>query len=65
MSMLELHNGKERDLEDWKQLFDEADRRFKLLNVHQSPQSRLAIIEFVWDPDGTWKKDRDSSIVPS
>ena len=62
--MLELHNGRERDLEDWKQLFDEADRRFELLSVHQSPRSRLAIIEFVWDPDGTWKKDRDSSTVP-
>ncbi|MCJ1261072.1 hypothetical protein MMC22_000936 [Lobaria immixta] len=61
MSMLEIHNGKERGLEDWKQLFGDADRRFALLGVHQPRLSRLAMIEFVWDPDGTWKKYGDSS----
>lgn len=50
--MLEIHNGKERDLEDWKQLFKVADTKFQFLSVYQPLQSRLAIIEFVWNPDG-------------
>lgn len=53
MAMLEIHNGKERDLSDWMQLFEDADGRFKILNVKQPVSSRLGIIEVGWDADGT------------
>ena len=53
MSMLEIHNGKERDVGDWTQLFEDADRNFKLVSFRQPVSSRLGIIEFVWDPDIT------------
>ena len=47
--MLEIGNAKERDLEEWKALFAEADARFTFKTVHQPPGSRLAIIETAWD----------------
>lgn len=50
--MLEIHNGKERDLSDWLQLFEDADRRFKLVGVKQPVSSRLGIIELVWETEG-------------
>lgn len=47
--MLEIHNGKERDMGDWTQLFEDADRRFKISGVKQPPLSRLALLEVEWD----------------
>ena len=50
MSMLEIHNGKERELGEWMQLFEGVDKRFKLHGVKQPVASRLGILEFVWNP---------------
>lgn len=46
--MLELHNAKERDRNDWAQLFQEVDPRFKFVGVKQPAFSRMGIIEAVW-----------------
>lgn len=51
ISMLEMHNGKERDLDDWKQLFASADKRFRIVSVKQPPSSRLGLLEVEWTPD--------------
>ncbi len=58
MSMLEIHNGKERDLSDWVRLFEDAHRSFKVVSVKQPVSSRLGIIEVVWDADGTLEKNK-------
>lgn len=49
LSMMQLQNGKERDPDDWKQLFAETDERFVFESVKQPPGSLLAIIEARWD----------------
>lgn len=43
-------NGRERTLKEWKAIVHEADPRFVISNVFQSPDSMLAIIEIVWMP---------------
>lgn len=43
--MLEFHNAKERDIEDWIGLLAMADTRFRLLGCKQPPSSRLAVME--------------------
>ncbi|MCJ1463377.1 hypothetical protein MMC07_001984 [Pseudocyphellaria aurata] len=48
LCMLELHNAKERDKNDWAKLFQEADSRFIFVGVKQPVQSKLSIIEAVW-----------------
>ncbi len=49
LTMLEIGNAKERDLDEWKDLLDEADARLKFRNMYQPPGSTLAILEAVWD----------------
>ncbi len=49
--MWEFHNAKERDVDDWVQLFECADSRFEFLGVKQPAGSRLGIIEVVWKGD--------------
>ncbi|KAI1385143.1 putative O-methyltransferase [Hypoxylon trugodes] len=49
ISMLELSNAKERDLDEWKTLFQEADPRFIFQGVKQPSGSNLAIIELAWE----------------
>lgn len=46
--MLELHYGKERDLEDWIELLQKADPRFHLIGTRQPGGSRLTIFEVGW-----------------
>lgn len=46
--MLEFHNAKERDIDDWIGLLAMADSRFRLLNSKQPPSSRLAVLEVGW-----------------
>ncbi|RAQ98860.1 putative O-methyltransferase [Stemphylium lycopersici] len=48
-TMLEIGNARERDLAEWKGLFEEADTKFKFLELHQPPGSSLAIVEVVWE----------------
>ncbi|KAL8722853.1 MAG: hypothetical protein Q9225_000740 [Loekoesia sp. 1 TL-2023] len=50
IAMLEIHNGKERSRHDWAQLFENADRRFRLVGATQPLSSRLGLLEFDWDP---------------
>ncbi|KAH3967279.1 hypothetical protein HBI24_208500 [Parastagonospora nodorum] len=50
LSMLELHNGKERDADDWRKLFEDCDPRFKFEEIIRPPGSKLGIIQVVWEP---------------
>ena len=51
--MLELHNGKERDRDDWIGLLKRADPRFQLIDIKQPSGSTLAILEVGWHGGGT------------
>jgi hypothetical protein len=46
--MLEIGNAKERDIDEWKCLVEQADRRFVLKGMVQPPGSDLAILEVEW-----------------
>jgi hypothetical protein len=50
LTMLELLNAKERDVNDWIELFAMADPRFKFLGAKQPTGSRMSIMEAVWQP---------------
>ena len=51
MLMLTLSNARERELDDWRKLLQDADARFHLLG-HVVPEgSSLAIMEVVWTTD--------------
>ena len=50
MAMLEMHNGKERDMDDWTQLLDKAGNGLRLTTFKQPPSSRLALLEIERDP---------------
>lgn len=39
----------ERTVEDWKTLFQEADKAFVLKNVIEPAGSALGILEFKWE----------------
>lgn len=47
--MKQILNGKERDADDWSELFRNADSRFKINSIKRPPGSMLAIIEAVWE----------------
>ena len=51
--MLEFHNGKERDIDDWTWMIREADARFEITRVGQPSGSRLSIIEVRWRENRT------------
>ena len=46
--MLSLHNSRERDQDEWVQLFKDADPRFGEISIRVPEGSALAIIEAVW-----------------
>ena len=48
LAMLEFHNAKERDEDDWAHLLQRADRRFHIVDIKQPPGSTLSIIEVRW-----------------
>ncbi len=52
LAMLELHNGKERDLDDWVHLLRKADARFHVVDVKQPTGSMLSVIEVCWLSSG-------------
>lgn len=52
LSMLQIQNSRERERQDWEQLFKEADPRFEFLGVQQPAGSKLAFIEARWEPTG-------------
>lgn len=49
LSMKEIQNAKERDADDWKQLFENADPRLKFCGAKKPPLSTLAIMEAIWE----------------
>ncbi|CAD6565805.1 MAG: hypothetical protein ASARMPREDX12_006780 [Alectoria sarmentosa] len=49
LNMLGAFNSRERDLEEWKHLFQEADSRFDFIGVEEPRGSALAIIEARWN----------------
>ncbi|CZR64036.1 related to sterigmatocystin 7-O-methyltransferase precursor [Phialocephala subalpina] len=48
--MMSLMNGKERGLDEWKALFEQADSRFKWNGGSRPDGSRLWIIKATWEP---------------
>ena len=50
LAMLEFHNGKERDKDDWEYLLRRADKRFHIVGITQPLGSRLSVIEICWLP---------------
>ena len=49
MYMLAFQNAQERTANDWKNLLQSADPRYKLTRLVQPAQSSLAIVEATWD----------------
>ncbi|KUJ13969.1 putative O-methyltransferase [Mollisia scopiformis] len=50
LSMLQILNAREREKQDWEDVFKLADPRFKFLGIQQPQESRLAFIEAIWEP---------------
>jgi len=48
LTMLELQNSRERELDDWAKLFAAADPRFDFMGGKQPAGSILWILEAVW-----------------
>jgi hypothetical protein len=49
--MLELFNAKEREPEDWSELFTTADPRYKVTAIKNLDKCKLAFIEATWMPE--------------
>ena len=49
--MKSFTNAKERDAEEWRLLFVQADPRFEFLGVKVPSGSKCALIEAKWAPD--------------
>lgn len=49
VTMLEIGNAKERDLAEWKSVFQQADPKFVLGELRQPSGSSLSILEFIWE----------------
>ena len=43
-----LHNGREREREEWEPLFQKADPRFGPLRFFFEEGAALAVIESIW-----------------
>lgn len=52
LTMLELQNSCERELDDWAALFPRADSRFRFLGGQQPTGSNLWIMTARWESDG-------------
>ena len=50
-----MANSKERDHDDWVQLFREVDPKFTVKNIKTPPGSDLSMVEVVWDEGTTTK----------
>ena len=48
LTMLELNNSKEREVDDWRHLFQAADPRFKLQGIQRPLKSKMSFIEIAW-----------------
>ena len=43
-------NAREREVDDWAELFRAADPRYKFLKAWKPEKSRMCFIEAEWDP---------------
>ncbi|KAL9119135.1 MAG: hypothetical protein Q9187_004309 [Circinaria calcarea] len=50
LTMLVIQNSRERELDDWKKLFEIADAGFRFVGAKQPAGSNLSLIEAVWEP---------------
>ena len=48
IAQLNIQNSREREREEYEELFHQADKRFKFLGVKTPSGSFLSIIEVVW-----------------
>ncbi|OGM41087.1 O-methyltransferase [Aspergillus bombycis] len=48
IAMKAFNNARERDVETWRELFKQADERFRFLGVNVPAGARMAIIEADW-----------------
>jgi hypothetical protein len=39
-----------RDVEEWKEVISQSDKRFKVTDVRYPENSRLSLIEIAWQP---------------
>ncbi|TVY82896.1 O-methyltransferase aurJ [Lachnellula suecica] len=53
LSMKGIQNAKERDADDWEQLFEFADSRFKFQGITKPNGSTLSIVNASWDEKST------------
>ena len=58
LGMMFMLNAKEREYDDWAELFRGADERFRFLGVQHPPGAQEAIIEACWEESS---KDLPSS----
>ena len=49
MLMMTLFNAREREKEDWIQLFKEADERFKFVEAKKPDVGTMGVIIVVWE----------------
>jgi hypothetical protein len=50
--MMTLFNARERELEDWKDLFRQADKRFKFISARLPEVGTMSVITAIWDDIG-------------
>jgi hypothetical protein len=48
LRLMALFNGKERPVDSWKHIFQEADERFEVASVRLNPENFFAVIEARW-----------------
>ena len=51
LTMLEIQNSCERELDEWAALFHKADKRFRFLGGQQPEGSNLWILTALWEGD--------------
>lgn len=49
LTMMKIANSRERELDEWKALFGNADPRFVFRGVEQPSGSNLSILEVTWE----------------
>jgi hypothetical protein len=49
LTMKSCLNGRERGVDEWKELFKYSDERFKFKGMKRVPGSRFSVIEAVWE----------------
>lgn len=52
--MIAIFNGRERDADEWRLLFDRADSRFHFVGVKQPEGSSFAMMVAIWSASSTY-----------